>query len=386
MMTEEIIRRIIFAIVWLVLILRFPAMLKDSRHRPLWIVLAAQASGSIVIQSSFGTWVNDMTGIHQLNNLIQALCGVLGAAMMWRFVAYLAAEETSYLRSPTRRSFRTSFALATAVIMIVTFLVTPDALRFKFPVQGIFAIYAVVSLAYLGIANCLSAWILGRHLAFVKGKILFLGLLMLTIGCALAAPFVIARLIQRFATHATPGVLQIGFLASAIGFVLVSAGASLAALEPLRQAILFYYRRLRLYSLWLLLRSATKGIVVVPLIARREDLIPKKNSWNILHLRVIETRDSIFYLYDTWASAELIQQATQYTATLRRRKHRDVITTACWLEVTRRAALADAPRLYAQLDRSVLPELCAEESTMHAEMLYLLRLYRALRLTRPVLR
>jgi hypothetical protein len=92
------------------------------------------------------------------------------------------------------------------------------------------------------------------------------------------------------------------------------------------------------------------------------------DSWESLHRRIVEIRDAVHYLRDTWATDELIDEANRYAA------GRSELAVACWLEVTRRAAVADAPKLHRVLE--ALPD--SAESTMRAEIAWHIRLYRAM--------
>ncbi|MGW7538598.1 DUF6545 domain-containing protein [Amycolatopsis sp. NPDC054798] len=64
------------------------------------------------------------------------------------------------------------------------------------------------------------------------------------------------------------------------------------AVEPLRKAILCHYRRIRLYSFWRWLRSATPELTLTPTTSRWRDLFDTDSSWEVLHQHVIEVRDS----------------------------------------------------------------------------------------------
>ncbi|GLZ28873.1 hypothetical protein Lesp02_10630 [Lentzea sp. NBRC 105346] len=356
-MFEEISRTVVLAVVWTVLVLRTPAMLRDRRQRRLWLVLAVFALGSITIQSWFGRFVNEVTGVAQFNNLVQGLSGILNAAVVLEFVAYLVG--VTHRRWP--------YALAAALGMTVAFFLTPGPLRFK-PGHPWFTVYALIALVYMVGAAGYASFLLFRELPLIRGRTLWAGLLMVAVGHSTQVPFMLIRTWQRLLPGIPPWLPDLAFVLGVVRFILVPLGCCIAALEPVRQAALFYYRRVRLYGLWRRLRDATEELALEPPPARWRDLLTFGNSWERLHRRVVEIRDSAFYLHDTWAWPQLLHEA-------RTAEH----PVAHWLEVTRRAALDGAPQRHSGVGHDLLPELKADQSTMHAEMRYLLALDRAMR-------
>ena len=359
-MFEEISRTVILTVVWIVLVLRTPAMLRDRGQRRLWLVLAVFAIGSITIQSWFGRWVNEVTDVAQFNNLVQGLSGILNAAAVLEFVAYLVGIR--------HWRFRVGAAVAVAAGMSVTFALTPAAQRFKPPVGFTsFTVYSLLALVYMVTAAGFAAYLLFRHLPQIRGRTLFAGLLMVAVGHSTQVPFMLIRTWQRLIPGIPQWLLDAAFVTGTVRFVLVPLGCCIAAMEPVRQAVLFYYRRVRLYGLWRRLRDATESLALEPPPSRRQDLLTLGRSWERLHRRVVEIRDSAFYLYDTRASPELLREARGSTHPV-----------AHWLAITRREALDGAPQRHAAVGTDLLPELKAAQSTMREEMRYLLALDRAM--------
>lgn len=380
-MVEEIARQVILAVVWAVLISRAPFMLRDRQQRSTWLVLAVFAAGAIVIQSWFGTAVNRATGIAHLNDLIQGLSGIVNAAVMLGLAVHLASGHAGARRS---KAVRLACALVTVAGMTLTFALTPAPERFSRPVTGFspFTVYALLAAVYMIGAAGAATWIMGRQLPRVRGWTLYAGLLMVTAGNAMQVPFMAIRTLQRVTPYATPELLRFAFVLGTVRFMIVPLGCVIAALEPVRRTVLYCYRRARLYSLWFSLRSSTEELTLGPLVSRWRDLRTVDDAWERLHRRVIEIRDSILYLHDTWVWPELLEEAARYAAAAPGSRRR-VRTIACWLETARQSARAGAPKLHRELDTALLPELVAEESTMHREMRSLLRLHRAMR-SRPV--
>lgn len=376
-MFEEIARRFILAVVWLVLVLRSPVMVRDSQQRRLWLVLAVFAGGSIVIQPWFGSFVNAATGITQFNNLIQGVWGVLNAAVMLEFVVNLAVDKGKAWQNLVVRIF---WAVATVAAMVLCFALTPGAERFK-PTGTVsaFAVYAVLAGTYMIGAAGSAAWLVGRRLPYVTGGTLYVGLLMVTVGNAIQVPFLVIRTVQRLTPEIPPELLTAAFVLNTTRFIMVPLGCVIAAVEPPRKTVLYWYRRMRIYPLWRRLRDATRELALTPPTRRTRDLLTIDDAWERLHRRVVEVHDSVFYLYDAWAWPELLVAAKHHAEETARPEQRRIVAVACWIEVTRRAALSSAPKLHRELDHELLPELQAAQSTMRAELRYLVRLNRAMR-------
>jgi hypothetical protein len=376
-MFEEIARRFILTVVWIVLVLRSPVMVRDSRQRRLWLVLAVFAGGSIVIQPWFGSFLNAATGITKFNNLVQGVWGVLNAAVMLEFVVNLVHGAEKARQNQVVRIF---WAVATAAAMVLCFALTPGAQRFE-PAGNVsvFAVYAVLAGIYMiGVAGS-AAWLVWRRLPYVTGGTLYVGLLMVTVGNAIQVPFLVIRTLQRLTPEVPSELLTAAFALNTTRFIIVPLGCVIAAVEAPRKTVLYWYRRVRLYALWRCLRDATRELAPTPPTRRTKDLLTIDDAWERLHRRVVEVHDSMFYLYDAWAWPELLVAAKCRAEESARPKHHRIVAVACWIEVTRRAALSGAPRLHKELDHELLPELQAVQSTMGAEIRYLVRLDRAMR-------
>lgn len=372
-MFEEIAQRVILTVVWVVVLVRTPAMIRDPQQRPLWFVLVVIALGAIPIQPWFAEWIDGLTGDPKFHNLFRGLFAVLDAAVTWRFVVHIAGRKDTWWHSSGGRWLRAGLAWSVAAAIIICYYVTPAAQRFRPTPDGPFAVYNLVIFLYLGIALGAAAWQMWRHLPGVRGRTLRAGLALVAIGNVMEVPFAAIRLGERLTLFASPVLTDIAFYASTARFIMVPLGCVVAAFEPMRTAVLYYYRRIRLYSLWRSLREATPEIALAAPISRRQDIFAFDNAWERLHRRIIEIRDSAFHLYDTWCWPELLEHAGRNAEGDR------IAITARWLEVARRESLAGSPKRYRSLDKAFLPELVAEESTVHRETRSLLRLHRELR-------
>ncbi|ONI83049.1 hypothetical protein ALI144C_18605 [Actinosynnema sp. ALI-1.44] len=373
-MFEEISRWVVLTVVWLVVLVRTPAMVRDAQQRPLWVVLVVIALGAIPIQPWFADWIDQLTGDPKFHNLFRGLFAILDAAVTWRFVVHIAARKDTWWHSSGGRWLRAATAWAVAGAITVCYYVTPAAQRFRPSPDGPFAAYNLLIFAYLGISLGAAAWQMWRHLPGIRGRTLRTGLALVAIGNAMEVPFAVIRVGERLTWFGSPVLTDVAFYASTARFVMVPLGCVVAAFEPMRTALLHYYRRLRLYSLWRMLRDATGEIALTRPVSRWRDIRTVDDASERLHRRIIEIRDSAFHLHDSWCHPDLVEQAATATPGDDR-----VGVTARWLEVARRESLAGAPKRYASSDKAFLPALTADESTVYQETRYLLTLGRELR-------
>ncbi|MFI1971292.1 DUF6545 domain-containing protein [Streptomyces cinnamoneus] len=375
----ESLRWVILYVVWAVLVLRLPALRRPSQ-RPVWLVLLALATGSLVIQAGVAHWIDDTTGIAKASELAVALVALTDFAAVWWFAVALhsAGHPTpAWLRRAPAVCAGTMAALA-----VVFFALAPAADRFGARAHGWWVPYAVAWIGY-GLITAVGAGALfWRHGVTMRSPVLRLSMLALAVGTTAEVPYLVIRAIRWF-TEAPQELALAGFWCSFTRFVLVALGCSLAALEPLRRAAVYWYRRQRLHGMWILLRQATPDLLVVAPRSRVPDLLAFGDSWEQLHQRVVDIRDSITFLHDGWASPELLREAARHAAAATGGDGGRLVATACWIEATRRDAVRGAPKLHLELDKDLLPEVRAGESTVHREIRHLLRLHRALR-SRPV--
>ncbi|MFI9274333.1 DUF6545 domain-containing protein [Kitasatospora sp. NPDC052896] len=369
-------RGVILAVVWTVLVLRLPALRRPAQ-RPMWTVLLVQGGGSLAIQAPVGAWVDRMTGIPKADELAVALVATIDFATVWRFAVALhsgGGRAPAWLRRAPEVCAATMFALA-----VVFFAVTPVAERYGAQARGPWIGYAVVWTAYGAITAVGAAALFWRHGVTMRSPVLRLSLLALAVGASCELPYLVVRGVRWFTPNAPEVFTLAEFWFSFARFVLVALGCSLAAIEPLRKSALYRYRRQRLYGMWLLLRRATPDLVLIEPRSRIADLVAVGNSWEQLHQRVIDIRDSISYLHDGWASPELLAKAAGQAPGAGGGRSGRLVAIACWIEVTRRDSMAGAPKLHAEVDQDLLPDVDSGESTVHREIRQLLRLHRALR-------
>lgn len=379
-MIDEVLRPAIAAIVWTVLILRGPFMIRDKQQRPLLGLLLVFAGTSIIIQPWVRLAIGHIVPIPQFYGLIEGLWGLLSIAATLSFVVHLTGSTG---RTRLNGALRTISAVIAAMAMILFFALTPAAQRFSnHPVPGMVTAYALVTASYMVPALIATAWILWRRLPHVQGRTLYAALLMFMVGDILMVLFMAVRTAGRLTTIAS-WLPALATTLSTGRLILLPLSIAMVAAEPLRTRTLYWYRRIRLYGLWHLLRDATSELVTAPMPTRWQDLRTINYAWERLHLRVVETRDSMFYLHDAWATPDLLKEATHYAHNVAKNDRRRIATIACWLETTRRAATTGTPKLHHPVNKDLLPELVGDASTLHVEMRYLLQLHRTLQ-SRPV--
>ncbi|WP_329172494.1 hypothetical protein OG754_10810 [Streptomyces decoyicus] len=369
-------RGVLLLVVWSVLILRIPA-LRHPRRRPVWYVLVALALGSLVIQAPVGRWIDATTGIAKAGDLAVALVALTDFAAVWWFAIRLHTAGYSapaWLRRAPWVSGATMAALA-----LFFFAVTPAAERFGEQARGGWTGYMIAWIAY-GLLTAVGAGALfWKHGLTMRSPVLRVSVLALALGTSAEVPYLVVRTIRWITPDSAPELALTGFWCSFARFVLVALGCSLAALEPPMKALLHWHRRQRLRALWLLLRQATPELMVVPPPSRGADLLDLTHAWERLHQRVIDIRDSITYLHDGWASPRLLEEARRCAAGAGAPESRRLTATACWIEATRREAVAGVPKRHLGADKGLLPQVLADDSTMCREIGPLLRLHRALR-------
>ena len=371
----EDLRGVILLVVWIVLVVRIPATWRP-RQRPAWIVLAALAAGAIAIQAPIAQWINHATGVSRANELAVTLVALTDFAAVWWFA--LTLHRAGHSIPAWLRRAPLVCAATMAVLAVFFFVVTPAAQRYGAQARGWWIGYAVAWIVYGAITATGAATIFWRHGVTMRSPVLRVSVLMLAVGTTAELPYLVIRAVRWFVPGTSPTLALVGFWCSFARFVLVALGCSVAAMEPLRKAILHWYRRQRLYGLWLLLRQATPELVVQAPPSRAADLVAYDNTWERLHQRVVDIRDSITFLHDGWASPHLLHEATRFATQGTGGKHAHLVATACWIEVTRRDAAAGVPKLHHELDKSLLPQVLASESTVHREIRHLLQLHRAL--------
>jgi hypothetical protein len=258
--------------------------------------------------------------------------------------------------------------------MCLSFARTPPPQRFS-PIHGFspFSWFVLLLAQYLFFASGIIAWLLLRFLGTVADRTTFAALAMILTGSAAEMPLIVIRTIGRWAGFANTVAPQAAFLFSTIRFITIPLGCVLVVLAPAVADVVLAYRKWRITPMWRTVRAVTPQLHL--------DVKPEwstaDNPWEQLHRCVVEIRDSCFYLLDGWGWPELLEEAAHYADSVSERDSR-LIATACWLEVLRRRAESEQPTYEHQLDRTLLPEMPSETSTMREEAKYWVALHRAM--------
>ncbi|NBE56208.1 hypothetical protein GUY60_33210 [Streptomyces sp. YC537] len=328
------------------------------------------------MQAQVGAWIDTTTGVAKAGELAVTLIALTDFAAVWWLALTLRTVDR-----PTPAWLRRAplvCAAVTAVAACVLFALAAEEHRYGERAEGVWVAYAVVWIGYGLVTAVGAAAVFWRYGLRMHSPALRASMLLLAVGTSAEVPYLVIRAVRWFDPEVSPALALAGFWCSFARFVLVAVGCSLAAIDPLRKASLFWYRRQRIYRLWRLLRQATPELLVVTPRSRLSDLLTFRNSWELLHQRVIDIRDSIIFLRDGWASPELLSEAVRHADASSTSERDRLLATACWIEAARRDALAGAPRRHEEVDQGLLPEVHARESTMPREITYLVRLHRSL--------
>jgi hypothetical protein len=369
---QEAVRWVLIVLVWLALLLRIPAVIADRRQLSISIVLSFLAFGSITIQSWFGRAVNDFTGIVEFNNLIQGLSGIASQAVLLEFIILTYRKSASANRL---RVLRISLACAVASLMSMCFALTEPAARFHTPTATTFIGYSILAALYM-VANAIVIVTLAmRRLWSIRSAILFAALTMVMVGNLLQVPFMLIRTMERLTPCIPDRLAQIAFPLGTARFTLTTFGCVLTALVPIAANVrhLYHWRRLR--RMWLLLTAATSELAI-----ERTDRSNLRlgDGWKLLHSRIIDIRDSCFYLCDRRATPALLGEAHRYVYSATLSKHQDLVAVACWLETTRRLALRtpSTANIVANRTVSLLPPVVRDPTNLVSEARTMLSLYK----------
>ncbi|OJF14458.1 hypothetical protein BG844_09665 [Couchioplanes caeruleus subsp. caeruleus] len=325
------------------------------------------------MQAGVARRIDDATGVTHLSDLVVTMVALTDFAAVWWFAQHLRRDEEP---GPARRA-PLSAAAAMATAAIVLFILTPEADRFGKQAHGWWIVYAIAWIGYGATTAVAAAAIFWRTARSMRSPLLRYSMIALTIGVGAELPYLVIRAIRWF-VPGTPAELAVaGFWCSFARFVVVALACSIAALEPMRKAVVYWGRRQRLHRLWSLLRESTPELVLHEPVSRTADLVGFGNTWELLHQRVVEIRDSITFLHDGWATPALLRAAVDHAGKTGAGPQR-LVAIACWVEATRRQALAGVPRTAQEPGQELLPDVRATASTMRREVSQLVRLHRHL--------
>ncbi|MEV8504841.1 MAB_1171c family putative transporter [Actinoplanes sp. NPDC051475] len=371
----ESLRGVLLIIVWTVLILRLPAV-RRRQQRPAWVVLLCLALGSVVIQAGVARWIDGTSGVAHLSDLVVSLVALTDFAAVWWFALHLHRAAHPGSGQPFRAPLVAAATMA--VIAVVLFVLTPDADRYGKQAHGWWIPYAIAWIGYGATTAIGAAAIFWRTARSMRSPILRVSMIALALGVGAELPYLVIRAVRWFVPDTPAGLAVAGFWFSFTRFVVVALACSVAALEPMRRALLYRARRQRLYGLWLLLRKATPELVLHEPRSRPADLLSSGDSWELLHQRVVEIRDSITFLHDGWATPRLLGEAAEYAVDVAEPSRERLVAVACWIEATRREARTGAPRIDQEPGQGLLPDVRATTSTMRREVSQLVKLHRHL--------
>ncbi|WP_328335923.1 MULTISPECIES: DUF6545 domain-containing protein [unclassified Streptomyces] len=334
------------------------------------------AFGTVSIQEPIANWIDTTTEVAKASELAVSLLATCDFACVWWLAVSLQKSEGR--PAPLIRRAPVACAAIMAVLSVTFFALTPVADRFGIQANGWWIPYAVSWLTFGTITAAGAGIVFWRQSTAVSSPILRASLIAIALGTSAEIPYQAFRGIEYFDSP-TPALRLICFWLSDSRFILVALGCSLAALEPLMRSAISWYCRQLLYRPWALLRQATPELMITPDRSRIEDMLNLRNSWEQLHQRVVDIRDSTTYLFASWASPELLDQASGHAVKDGRADRGRTVATACWLEVTRRRALARSPKLHREIEGLPLVDVHVDDALTLREVRQLHRLYRSLK-------
>ncbi|MET9535881.1 DUF6545 domain-containing protein [Streptomyces sp. NPDC006649] len=334
------------------------------------------ALGTVSIQEPIANWIDATTGIAKASELVVSLLATCDFACVWWLAVSLQQSEGPTL-SWLRRAPVTC-AASMAILAVAFFSLAPATDRFGTRANGWWIPYAASWLTFGTITAAGAGIVFWRQRTAVLSPVLRVSLMAIALGTSAEIPYQAFRGIEYFGSP-IPALPLICFWISDSRFILVALGCSFAALEPLIRSAVSWYCRQLLYRLWVLLRQATPELMITPSRSQIEDIFNLRDSREQLHQRVVDIRDSTTYLSASWASPELLDRASVHATKDGYDDQDRMVATACWLEVTRRQALAHSPKLYRNLDGLLLVEVQVGNAVALREVRQLHRLYRALK-------
>jgi hypothetical protein len=335
-----------------VVLLRISAV-RSPRQLPLWLMLVVQDVGIIAGLPPVSAAINDVSGVPQLADLIKGLCAVALATALLSLATHLHSAERE--GPPPRRRLRFTLAAVTVSGQVACFCLAIGLharLRPGFlSTPGEFSVvtaYWLFFLPYMITARFWSTILFWRTLPRVRSFLPRAGIFLLGLSTSVSLVYLGSRVFSLFSASAV--LLDVSFYASATAFALLGLGGSLAALEPVRRAILDWYHSQLLYSLWHDLCAVVPQIALQPARGRLVDALTLRNNRLRLHRRLVEIRDGLLVLRE-WITPEDLEDIHGVVSeTELGGDDAEAVITALWVRSALHARQKDLPRSPVMLD------------------------------------
>ncbi|RJQ77996.1 hypothetical protein D5S17_13795 [Pseudonocardiaceae bacterium YIM PH 21723] len=351
-MIDPLINILIVSLLGLVALVRLPALWKPAQ-RPVWLAAVTLLAGQSLIIKPVTRLLTDLAGGFKLAPVVS---GFLGVAFTY-FLANLALHL--YVGDGERyRRLRLWWGGYTVLTLSITVTTTVLALTGKvktrerfLPALGTFTVvnvYWIAYLLYMIALTTLCTVIFWRLAIRTRSFMPRLAMATLAVATSICLAYLGSRVLAYFS--AEPTLITFGFYSSATYFILIAVGCSLTALEPLRHSIADWLQLQSLYGLWRELVGAVPHVALEQVGGRGRDMLRfTRNRWR-LQRRIIEIRDAMLVLREWISAAELDRIRSAVREANLTGERAQAATTACWLELARRAKLAGAPRVPEPLD------------------------------------
>ncbi|MCY0929428.1 hypothetical protein OTB20_25160 [Streptomyces sp. H27-H1] len=279
-------------LLWLVVLWRFPAAMRNPRQRAMWLAFLGLSAAATTSVPAAGLFIDDMLGAHNASVLVKHIVGIVAIAAVLEFVT--AMSNPRFLERS--RPYNVAGALAVAAVMTGLFIATEqptrvtnfyEAYRDSLPALG----YSLTFVIYLGAAMFFASWMCLSAARLAARSWLRAGLRLLGIGTGLGMIYGLLR-----ATHLGYQMLDKDFpldeaqfqpLADAVQYlaiILIILGNAVAPVDVLRSAHQDWTAVRRLRPLWRDLTTVVPEVVLAAPLGR--------NPRIQLHRVVIEIRDA----------------------------------------------------------------------------------------------
>lgn len=162
---EDLMRTIVFAVSWTVLILRTPAAIRPAHQRWIWLTVTAQSVVTLIDLRPVTRFIDAVTGIAHSADLSKHLAALVFLAALLAFIFHVRASGASI--PAWQRWIPFCLAGATALIMVAIFpFAHPTRDRFLPPpaTWDVLDIYWAPFLIYYAVVTALAALLFWGHL------------------------------------------------------------------------------------------------------------------------------------------------------------------------------------------------------------------------------
>jgi hypothetical protein len=308
----------VFALLWGVVLVRLPTVLRDAKQRAMWATCFTLALCKVAALPSVTARLERVTSIAEI------LPHLLAIACVYFLLRFISLITDRYASRPRAAAYQLILTCAVTVTLVVLAVLSPGGVKssgtqlLTAAVPAPTVAYWVVLNTYLGgiLAAAIALfWRMGRA-APRERRALRIGLRCIVTGLALTLLFAVQRIVFVVAHALGAGAPAIAKgplfdVLRAVGVLLALGGGLVPAVGWVR-ATLGAYRSLRaLRPLWQAMREAFPDVILFP---PRRALLERFGVDDVhlrLYRRVIEIRDGLLALREH-LPADAAAQAAAY--------------------------------------------------------------------------